>query len=223
MVQAESCRDQVPHEDIGHGLGALDPLRLIALHEHHAGSRQRIEVAGQAVLVGAGIEKGDRISGLDIRDQRVRNDAVWLAGEPDDVGHQRAGVVGLGGDDRGPAVMFPDDIRKEHVRGVRLDPPVVRRRLLHLDVSNGCQMNAGIAIDAAAGLDLEANTTGIEVPRPQRITQTGRDNFGIDRKIRGRLGPVLQPRHPAAEGVAWYWVAAPKVELGRCPPVPRLP
>ena len=68
---------------------AADQLGLGAVHEDRAGAGEGIEVVRAGVLVGAGVEEGEHLAGLDLGQPGVRDQHVERAGAAGDIGDQR--------------------------------------------------------------------------------------------------------------------------------------
>src|ERR1700719_1583559 len=81
----KALRDDVAPEHILDGLGPLHDLGSIACHKHRCRSRQGVEVRRVGVLVGAGVDEGEDVPSLNLRQFGGWNDDVEVAGDSDDV------------------------------------------------------------------------------------------------------------------------------------------
>ena len=218
-ASAQPGRHQVAAGHVVQRLAAAHQLGLAAADQHRRRPRHRVEVSRQRLFVGAGGEERDHVAGGDLRGQRrAGGDGIEAAA---DAGHvdQRGRTGQRRHRQRLPAGMLPGGIGQIHLRAVAADPGARRRRRLPLHVQHRRQVQTGVPVDGAAGLDLERDPVRIDAAVAQRVGQRRADGAGV----RGRGGGVIPGRPQGkAGGIAGERVAAADVDLAGYPAVQRL-
>ena len=124
------------------------------------------------------------------------------------------------GGQAGPAVELEVDVGQVGIGGVRLDPGERRRLGLALHVPHRRQVDAGVGVEGAAGLELELDLLRGDAEPAQPLRQGPADGLGVGvhrRRVGRGLGALGQQ---SPERVARGRDAAAEVELARGPPSP---
>ncbi len=199
---------------------AADQFGIVAADERRAGAGEGVEVVGGGVLVCAGVEKREYVAGRDLGEVRLGHDHVEGAASPGHVGAQHRLGAGAIGNQALPAVVLEVHVGQVGVGRVGFDPGERQRLALALHVADRREVDPGIGVEAAAGLDLESDRRGVEVDHPQSLGEWPADRLGVGARPGRAFGCVGALRKQPAERVARRRIAAAGVELPRRPALP---
>ena len=119
--------------------------------------------------------------------------------------------------------MLENGVGEEVLRRVRLHPPPGERRGLLLDVADGGQVHAGVAVQRPPRFHLERHSLRPELRSSKLVPQRARDDAGVVLDARPGDRSVPEAWDATAEGVAGHRDPASHVDLGRHPAPPCSP
>lgn len=169
----------VPAQDVGFGLGLADDVGLMAGDQHRGRPGHSVEVAAGDFLVGAGVQDGKDIPYLDLGDRDGGHEPVAVTTLADDVGLIDQRRIGFIGDAVVVEMVFVPAAGEPKLGGIDGDDIPTDGRGQAFDIANGGQMDASVAEDGTAGLELEHQAPGLDALFGQLLAQGPGGNFGI--------------------------------------------
>ena len=193
----------VAGENLIQGFGATYNFRLSTMDQHGGWPRDRIEVAGRDLLIGAGIQNGDHIPYLQRCGSDSRQQSITITAPADNI-HDFGSLSGsVVGDQVFVQVVLVTAAGKPEFGGVGGHQFPANRALELFDRLDRGQMNAAVAKQRATGFHLQHDAAGIHCVPMKLIAEGSGSRPGIFVDGGSRLGvggrddAIQETSHPA--------------------------